>query len=93
MFSAEAYRAADEIITDVKQATGIDYSGEREKIAETFDEDLWNGNWDSSTDFEHPVIRDLRFIQEDEFDQHASDDMPDHDEQICYSAGHYVFFV
>lgn len=91
MFSADAYRAADEIITDVKNATGIDYSWNRDEIAEVFDEYLWNGNWDWITDFA-PPMRDLRFIQEDEFDQHATSDMPDHDEQICYSAGHYVFF-
>jgi hypothetical protein len=95
MRSQQSYSAADEVIEDLK-SLGFDYSQGREEIARVFDEDLWNGNWDSSTDFEmdyQPNMRDLRFIQEDEYEQHMEDDEDKPTNDLCYSAGHYVFFI
>lgn len=92
--SEQAYESADEVISDLK-SLGFDYTNGREEIARTFDEDLWNGNWDSSTDFGlSPALKDLRFIQEDEYDQSMDEDeKPDEEEYLTYSSGHYVFFA
>jgi hypothetical protein len=94
-FMDESYAAADEVIEDVLAATGKDYSAVREEIAGVFDGYLFHGVWDMSTGIENTELKDLRFIQEDEYDQRMDDDpdKPDWDSQICYSAGHYVFFV
>jgi hypothetical protein len=86
-----AEQAADQVIADIKASGGPDYSAAREDIIKLFDETLWNGNWDATTDLDGG-LRNLRFIQEDEFDQHM-DDGPEHEEQICYTEGHYVFYA
>lgn len=86
----ESATSADSVITALS-GLGHDYSGKRDGIIELFGR-LYRGNWDCSTSFEDGT-QDLRLIQEDEFDQHADDDMPDHDDQLCYAAGHYVFFA
>ena len=81
---------AKKIIADLKQKTGIDYSSEETELQTFYDEWLMNGNYHGT--FESG-IRDLLFVQEDEFDNSDGDEFPDHDEQLCYSAGHYVFFA
>lgn len=89
-YSSDAYRAADEVIADLTKV-GHDYSEGREEIARIFDEYLWNGNWDMTTDFENGLV-DLRFIQEDEYDQHMNEeDKPDWNEMAVYSSCHYVW--
>lgn len=88
-YSTQAYKAADEVIEDLK-SLGFHYENGREEIARVFDESLWNGNWDSSTEFES--LRDLRFIQEDEFDQSMDEDDKPGEDYLSYSSGHYVFF-
>jgi hypothetical protein len=82
-------KEADEVINAVKQAIGLDYSSERDKISEFFDGYLYEGNWDGILEFKK--IHNLRFIQGDEFDQHRTDTMPKWEDQICYAAGHYIF--
>lgn len=86
-----AQELVDELLTK-----GFDYSKHLNTIAEQlFDRGIFNGNWDSSTDLGDPELRDLRAIQEDEYDQHMDDDeKPDFDEQICFSAqaSAYVWF-
>lgn len=72
---------------------GVDYSPKRDEIISLFDDELYQGNWDSTVEFEDPAFRDLRLIQEDEYDQHRTGDMPDWNEQICYVSGHYVFYA
>lgn len=87
----EAYTAADEVIAGILKVDGINYSAAREEIARVFDEELWEGNYDASTDFEN--LPNLRLIQEDEYEQSMDEDedRPDEDDQIGYFAGHYVF--
>lgn len=88
--SGEALRAADDVLALLALKDDIVIKPEdREGIARVFDDKLWNGNWDSSYELENFNI--LRLIQEDELDQHATDDMPKHEEQIGFVAGHYVF--
>lgn len=53
-------------------------------------------NWDYQTDFdfkdnEEDDLKNLRFIQEDEFDQHMDDDVKDDMVELCFAEGHYVF--
>ena len=80
---------ADEVIKALL-AEGHDYTDKRDDIARLFNEQLYEGNWDSSTDFEDGTP-DLRLIQEDEYDQHMDDD--DKPETITYAAGHYVMLA
>ena len=82
----EARRAADEVIAESAEE-GHDYSSKREDIARLFEDQLWKGNWDSSTTFEDGT-KDLRLIQEDEYDQHMDDDT--RPETVTCAAGHYV---
>ncbi len=92
----EALRAADEVVDGMKKH-GLDYSTQRDKIAEIFDERLLNGDWDATVCFENPSFRDLRIIQEDEYDQHMgeSDDVPKWDNQLVYvcNVPSYVWFA
>lgn len=94
-FMWESYDSADAVINKILTFTGKDYTAGREELARLFDEELFNGNWDSSTDFGDAALPDLRLIQEDEYDQSMDNDdsRPDEDDQICYAAGHYVFFA
>lgn len=91
-YSEEAYKDADLVIFSAKHF-GHDYSAGREEIARIFDEDLWNGNYDSSTDFETAGIDlpEIRFIQEDEYDQSMDEEDLPETEPNFYAAGHYVF--
>lgn len=82
-------READEVIAALL-AEGHDYTAKRDDIARLFNEQLYEGNWDSSTDFDDGTP-DLRLIQEDEYDQHMDDD--DKPETITYAAGHYVMLA
>lgn len=94
-YSGDAYTAADKVIKAVTDVSLIDHSAGRDEIARVFDEQLWNGNWISSTDFDPALgFKDLRFYQEDEFDQHLDEDeTPDEDDFIAYIDGHYVYFA
>ncbi|MCZ7862697.1 hypothetical protein O9X98_15080 [Agrobacterium salinitolerans] len=84
----ECRNAADRAIAALK-AEGHDYSAKQEDLAILFAR-LWHGNWDCTTDFGDGTP-DLRFIQEDEYDQHLTDG-PDIEKQLCFTDGHYVFF-
>ncbi|MNK40199.1 hypothetical protein D3C87_588420 [compost metagenome] len=90
----ESYSSADQVIKDLA-AQGHDYSAHREEIARVFDEYLFNGNWDSCTEIDLPDVQELRFIQEDEYDQHMDNDpdKPEWDDMLGYMAGHYVWFA
>lgn len=93
---APSRSAADELIGDVKAATGIDYSGYRETIAaQLYHNGIFNGNWDSSTNLEDLQFKDLRLIQEDEYDQSMDEDedKPSSDDMICQTEGGYVWFA
>jgi hypothetical protein len=84
----EAIWAAEEVITALK-GRGLDYSSHRDTIAlQLFDDGLLRGNWDVTTELNDPELKDLRAIQEDEYDQHMdyADDKPEYDEQVCYTS-------
>lgn len=89
-YSKDAYSHADDIINSLNKNVGRDYSSGREEIARLFDEVLWHGNWDASTDFDGS-LDDLRFIQEDEYDQHMDEDEDKPEDYLVYAGGHYVF--
>lgn len=80
---------ADEVILAL-QKEGYDYSHKRAEIAQLFDEQLYHGNWDCTTDFDDGTP-DLRLIQEDEYDQHM--DLEDKPDTLTYAAGHYVILI
>ena len=80
---------ADEVVKALLEH-GLDYTAKREEIAQLFDDYLYNGNWDCSTDFDDGTP-DLRLIQEDEYDQHMLDD--EKPETLTYAAGHYVMLA
>ena len=93
-YSDEAYHEADDIINSLKSHTDVDYTPYRDEIARCFDEGLWQGNWDVRTDIGVPGVRDLRLIQEDEWDQHMDhkEDRPTA-EKMLFLEGAYVWFA
>ena len=90
-----AYAEADYVIKKLNEISGLDYNVEREEIARVFDEDIWNGNWESTTDFDPAHgLNDLLVIQEDEYDQSMSDDeKPDWDDMLFSGSGYYVWYL
>lgn len=92
--NADSLRAADEVIAGVLAETGINYEPARNAIAELFDDYLWNGTYQMSTDLDPDLgLKDLWLILEDEYEQSMDEDeKPDWDSQIGYFAGHYVFW-
>jgi hypothetical protein len=91
----ESYQEADNVIEMMKTHLDKDYTAGREEIARVFDEDIWNGNWESVTDFGIEGLEDLRFIQEDEYDQHMDDDpdKPTWEDMILSGSGYYVWYA
>lgn len=90
MNNAEKYYEADKVITDLKKVGFGDYTSKRDEIMLLFHDELYRGNYDSSTDFDD--MPNIRLIQEDEYEQSMSDDeKPEWDTQLSYSAGHYIF--
>lgn len=89
-YSDEALKAAQNII-DALKGKGRDLSAEKEEIARAIDEGIWEGNWDTTTEFTSGA-EDIRLIQEDEYDQSMDDDeKPDLGDQLGYGAGCYIF--
>jgi hypothetical protein len=94
-FDNQAIVDADRVIAALQSQGHGDYSRYRKEIADLWEGDygLWEGNDECSTDLNDPVLKDLRCIQEDHYDQHMDDDdKPDWDDMICY-AGDYIFFA
>ena len=87
--NTECLAEADQVIKALLEE-GLDYSAKREDIARLFEEQLYNGNWDCTTDFEDGTP-DLRLIQEDEYDQHMDDDLKP--EYITFAVDHYVILA
>lgn len=83
--SQDAIAHADEVIKDILTHSGHDYTSKRLEIASHFDDVLWHGNWDATLEFDNML--ELRFMQEDEYDQHMGDDPPEYD---VFSGGHYI---
>lgn len=94
--SGEALQEADDIINSLKKHTDVDYTPGRNEIARMFDDFIWNGHNDITTDFAEAGVeglRDLRLIQEDHYDQHMDheEDRPTW-EAMLFMEGAYVWF-
>jgi hypothetical protein len=83
--SEDAFNEADAVIADILRHSKHDYTSKRFEIADHFDNILWCGNWDATVKFDN--MPQLRFIQEDEYDQHMDDNQPEYD---MFSGGHYI---
>lgn len=82
-----AREEADELIADILEKSGIDYSAKKEEIAKTFADYLWNANYDWTLTFNDGTPK-IRFLQEDEYEQHMDDDeKPNYDFNSC---GYYI---
>lgn len=93
MASADALREADGII-EALQKQGLDYTAGREEIARVVDEDIWGGNYDSTTDFDPALgLRDLRIIEENEYDQSMDEDERPSWDSMITSYGNYIFYA
>lgn len=86
----EAVKLADRLIAAIKAENGTDYTPVRDELIAMFDDDLLNGNWDTTSDF-GGALPDLRIIEENEYDQSMDEDeKPDWDSMIV-NIGYYVF--
>lgn len=83
-------QTTDKVIADILAHGGKDYTPAKQNIADLFNDILWCGNWDATTELDPALgLPNLRFIQEDEYDQVMDNQgVPN---QICYTCGHYVF--
>lgn len=89
--SEDAISTANQVIKDLLEAGHGDYTAQREDIARVMDDDIWNGNWDATLEGTDGRA-DLRFIQEDEYDQSMDeDDKPEWDAMLASGSGFYVF--
>lgn len=90
----QSLRDADRLIATLNGAIGVDYTPVRAELAEQiFFNGHWEGNWDVTTDL--PLgFRNLRSIQEDQYDQHMDDDedKPDWD-KLIHTNPVYVWFA
>lgn len=80
----ESLDAADEVIATL-QKQGHDYSAFRDQIArKAFNDGLLTGDYDITV--KCPGKKSLRFIQEDEFDQHMDydEDAPEIKDRVAY---------
>lgn len=84
----QAIQAADNIIASLPPL----WANARNEIADLFENDLWNGNWDSYLEVDG--LPTVRFIQEDEFDQSMDDDdKPSEDNYHDFVEGHYIYIL
>lgn len=87
--SKGAINHANIVIAELLKHSGVDYSSQRLKIKKNYDDYLMRGHWHSTVEFENKKFPDLRFIQEDEYDQHMDDEdeQPDYD---LFVNGYYI---
>lgn len=86
----ETLRNATQLV-DALALRGYDYA----KVVDLLEQQIWkeghyDGNWDVTTDLPKGY-RNLRAIQEDEYDQHRTSDMPEWGDMVC-SRPVYVWF-
>lgn len=82
----EVERATNDVLKQLEEA-GYDYSSCREAIARMFDEELLNGHQDNIVEAVIHGMKNLRFIQEDHYDQFMDDDedKPSWDSMLFYT--------
>lgn len=82
------------LIDELKQKLGLDYSKGHAEIAELVNSQF-NGNWDNSTNFDPALgLRDIRVIEENEYDQSMDEDeKPDWDDILFQGSLGYVLFA
>lgn len=80
-------RRVEEMLTEIKDLTGLDFESGRADIQEMIKSRL-NGNWDVSCDFGNG-LPGIRLVQEDEFDQHreGNEDLEDLDDDYDFTVG------
>jgi hypothetical protein len=78
--------AAEELITNILKHKHYDYTPHKLKIAKHYIDYLWCGNWDTTLYFDN--MPSIRFMQEDEYDQHMDEPRPDYD--FLSSGCHYI---
>lgn len=80
-------RCVEEMLTELKDLTGLDFESGRSDIQEMIESRL-HGNWDVSCDFDNG-LPGIRLVQEDEFDQHreGNEDLEDLDDYYDFTVG------
>ena len=81
-------------IADFLESEGFpEYQNKLQELSDLYDNGIYEGNWDVSTNFDDGT-RDIRIIQEDEYEQHMddSDEKPDDKDLIGYT-GDYLFWA
>ena len=68
------------------------YASKVAAIQKLYDDGIYKGNWDVCTEFDDGTPN-LRFIEDNEYDQHRTDDMPDWDDIIAEVMSCYVFLA
>lgn len=85
---------ADQLVDALKLHHNLDYSAVRQELADQiWNDGHWQGNWDVTTDLPEGY-RNLRAIEEDEYDQHMDEDdsKPEWDD-MATSDPIYVWFA
>ena len=90
-FKSECHRDAVRIADTLRKIDNV-YWRKINDFTAIYSNGIYNGVWDVQTDF-NDGTRNLRFIQEDEFDQHRTDDMPEWDDIIAEGSGVYIFWA
>lgn len=86
-FEDDLTRLTNEMITELKALTGLDFEPGRADIYEMIDSRM-SGNWDVSCEFENG-LPSIRLVQQDEFDQHreGNEDLEDLDDDYDFTVG------
>jgi hypothetical protein len=88
MISETAVRMGDKVVRALKDnRVAGDFSEKGREIAGLFDEKLWNGSKDATTDFKDGTPN-LRIIEETEFKRHMGE--KNKDESLKYPNPSYV---
>lgn len=81
------------LIDELRQKLGIDFSAGKDEL-KSLVHSQGDGNWDNSTDFDPSLnLRDIRVIQEDEYDQSMDEDDDRPEEPLFFGSLGYVFFA
>jgi hypothetical protein len=93
-YEEDIARMTQGLIDELYQKLGIDYNSGRSELTDLVESQM-NGNWDNTTYFGTSTsLRDIRVIQEDEYDQSMDEDeKPDWDRILFQGELGYVLFA